>query len=191
VSVSELADVVLEDATEKMDKAVTHARTEFATIRTGRASSAIVEKLTVEVYGAEMKLQDVASFSIGNDVRQLVVSPHDPATMGSIEKAIRNADIGAAPSNDGRTIRLNFPPPTEQRRKELTRVVDKMAEEAKVALRNVRRHSRKELDDLKKNGDLTENDLARAEKELDRLTHLHEAQVDAARVKKVEELLEV
>ena len=188
---SELADVVLEDATEKMDKAVTHARSEFATIRTGRASSAIVEKLTVEVYGAEMKLQEVASFSIGNDVRQLVVSPHDPTTMGAIEKAIRNADIGAAPSNDGRVIRLNFPPPTEQRRKELTRVVDKMAEEAKVALRNVRRHSRKELDDLKKNGDLTENDLARAEKELDRLTHLHETQVDTARAKKVEELLEV
>jgi ribosome recycling factor len=191
VNVSELADVVLEDANDKMDKAVSHARSEFATIRTGRASSAIVEKLTVEAYGAEMKLQDIASFSIGNDVRQLVVSPHDPGTLGAIEKAIRNADVGAAPSNDGRSIRLNFPPPTEQRRKELTRVVDKMAEEGKVAIRNVRRHSRKELEDLKKNGDLTENDLTRAEKELDRLTHLHEGHVEGARAKKVEELLEV
>jgi ribosome recycling factor len=190
VNVSELADVVLEDATEKMDKAVSHARTEFATIRTGRASSALVEKLTVQVYGADMKLQDVASFSIP-EVRQLVIAPHDPATLGAIEKTIRNADLGLAPSNDGRAIRLNFPPPTEQRRKELTRVVDKMAEEAKVAIRNVRRHSRKELDDLKKSGDLTENDLSRAEKELDRLTHLHETLVDGARTKKVEELLEV
>ena len=187
---SELADVVLEDAKEKMDKAVSHARAEFATIRTGRASSALVEKLVVEVYGADMKLQDVASFSIP-EVRQLVISPHDPATLGAMEKVIRNADLGLAPSNDGRSIRLNFPPPTEQRRKELTRVVDKMAEEGKVAMRNVRRHSRKELDDLKKSGDLTENDLARAEKELDRLTHLHESHVDSARAKKIEELLEI
>jgi ribosome recycling factor len=144
----------------------------------------------VEAYGVEMKMQDLASFSIP-EVRQLVISPHDPQTLGAIEKAIRNNDLGLAPSNDGRVIRLNFPPPTEQRRKELTKLVDKMAEEGKVAIRNVRRHGRKELEDLKKQAELTENDFVRAEKELDRVTHLHESMVDSARAKKVEELLEV
>lgn len=187
---SELADLVLEDAREKMDKAVAHARSEFASVRTGRASSSFVEKLTVEAYGVEMKLQELASFAIP-EVRQLIITPHDQTTLGAIEKAIRNADLGLAPSNDGRSIRLNFPPPTEQRRRELTKMVDKMAEEGKVAVRNVRRGGRKELDELKKNGDLTENDLARAEKDLDKLTHGHEAAIDTARAKKVEELLEV
>ncbi len=190
MQVSELADVVLDDAKEKMDKAVSHARSEFATVRTGRANSSLVERITVEAYGAEMKLQELASFSIP-EARQLVISPHDPTTIGAIEKALRNSDLGLAPSNDGRAIRLNFPAPTEQRRRELTKLVDKMAEEAKVAIRNVRRHGRKELDDLKKAGDITENDLARAEKDLDRLTQTHEAGVDAARSKKVDELLEL
>lgn len=190
MQVSELADVVLDDAKDKMDKAVSHARSEFATVRTGRANSSLVEKITVEAYGVEMRLQELASFSIP-EARQLVITPHDPTTLGAIEKAIRNSDLGLAPSNDGRAIRLNFPPPTEQRRKELTRLVDKMAEEAKVAIRNVRRHGRKELDDLKKAADITENDLTRAEKDLDRLTQSHEGDIEAARAKKVEELLEV
>lgn len=187
---SELADVVLDEAKEKMDKAVVHARAEFGGVRTGRASSALVEKLTVEAYGAEMKLQDIASFSVP-EARQLVISPHDPSTLPAVERAIRNSDLGLAPSSDGRVVRLNFPPPTAERRKALTRMVDKMAEEAKVAIRNVRRAARKDLDELKKSGELTENDLARNEKDLDRLTHEHEAAVEAAREKKVEELLEV
>jgi ribosome recycling factor len=187
---SEMSDLVLQEAGEKMAKAVAHARGEFATVRTGRASSALVEKLPVEAYGVEMRLQELASFSIP-EARQLVVTPHDQATMGAIEKAIRNADLGLNPSNDGRSIRLNFPPPTEQRRKELGKLVDSMAEEGKVAIRGVRRASRRELEDFQKEGELSEDDLARAEKELDKLTHQHEAEVDAARAKKIEELLEV
>jgi ribosome recycling factor len=187
---SEMSDLVLQEAAEKMAKAVAHARSEFATVRTGRASSALVEKLPVEAYGVEMRLQELASFSIP-EARQLVVTPHDQATMGAIEKAIRNADLGLNPSNDGRSIRLNFPPPTEQRRKELGRLVDSMAEEGKIAIRGVRRGSRRELEDFQKEGELSEDDLARAEKELDKLTHQHEAEVDAARAKKIEELLEV
>jgi ribosome recycling factor len=187
---SELTDLVLEEAGEKMAKAVHHARAEFATVRTGRASSAFVEKLPVEAYGVEMKLQELASFSIP-EARQLVITPHDQGTMGAVEKAIRNADLGLNPSNDGRSIRLNFPPPTEQRRKELGKMVDAMAEEGKIAIRGVRRQARRELEELQKAGDLSEDELARAEKELDKHTHQHEADVDAARAKKVEELLEV
>jgi ribosome recycling factor len=187
---SEMTDLVLQEAADKMAKAVHHARGEFASVRTGRANSALVEKLVVEAYGVEMRLQELASFSIP-EARQLVITPHDQSTMGAIEKSIRNADLGLNPSNDGRSIRLNFPPPTEQRRKELGKMVDSMAEEGKVAIRGVRRHSRRELEELEKEGELSEDDLARAEKELDKLTHHHEAEVDAARAKKVEELLEV
>lgn len=187
---SEMIDLVLDDASDRMAKAVNHARSEFATVRTGRASSAFVEKLPVEAYGVEMRLQEVASFSIP-EARQLVITPHDQATMGAVEKAIRNADLGLNPSNDGRSIRLNFPPPTEQRRKELGRMVDGMAEDAKIAIRGIRRQARRELEDLEKAGDLSEDELVRAEKGLDKLTQQHEAEVEAARVKKVEELLEV
>jgi ribosome recycling factor len=187
---SEMTELVLQEAADKMGKAVAHARGEFASVRTGRANSALVEKLPVEAYGVEMRLQELASFSIP-EARQLVITPHDQSTMGALEKAIRNADLGLNPSNDGRSIRLNFPPPTEQRRKELSKMVDHMAEDGKVAIRGVRRSSRRELEDLQKSGDLSEDELARAEKELDKLTHQYEAEVEAARVKKVEELLEV
>jgi ribosome recycling factor len=187
---SEMSDLTIEEATEKMARAVAHARTEFSTVRTGRANSALVERLPVEAYGVEMRLQELASFSIP-EARQLVITPHDSATMPAIEKAIRNADLGLNPSNDGRSIRLNFPPPTEQRRKELGKMVDTMAEDGKVAIRGVRRSSRKDLEELQKSGDLSEDELGRAEKELDKFTHQYEAEVDAARAKKVEELLEV
>jgi ribosome recycling factor len=187
---SEMSDLVLEDASEKMARAVAHARQEFGTVRTGRANSALVEKIAVQAYGVEMRLQELASFSVP-EARQLVIAPHDPSTLNAIEKAIRNTDLGLAPSNDGRSIRLNFPPPTEQRRKELGKMVDAMAEEGKIAIRNCRRSARRELEDLQKSGDVSEDDIARAEKELDKLTHRHEADVESARLKKIEELLEV
>lgn len=187
---SELTDLVLEETAEKMARAVTHARSEFASVRTGRASSALVEKLVVEAYGVEMKLQELASFSIPES-RQLLITPHDSTTMGGIEKAIRNSDLGLNPSNDGRSIRLNFPPPTEQRRRELGKIVDTMAEEAKVAVRNLRRAGRREIEELEKSGEISEDELTRAEKDLDKLTHQHEAEIETARSKKVDELLEV
>jgi ribosome recycling factor len=182
---SELTDLVLEESADKMVRAVAHARSEFATVRTGRANSALLERLTVEAYGVEMKMQELASFSVP-EPRQLVVTPHDASTMGAIEKSIRNSDLGLNPSNDGRSIRLNFPPPTEQRRRELGKIVDTMAEEAKVAIRSCRRAARREIEELEKAGDISEDELTRAEKSLDKLT-----QIEAARVKKVEELLEV
>jgi ribosome recycling factor len=185
-----MTELVLQEAAEKMTKAVVYARQEFATVRTGRANPALVEKLVVTAYGVEMRMQELASFSIP-EARQLVIAPHDPTTLNAIEKAIRNADLGLAPSNDGRAIRLNFPPPTEQRRKELGKMVDNMAEEGKIAIRGCRRVARRDLDELLKSGELSEDDIARAEKELDKLTHQYEADVEAARVKKVEELLEV
>jgi ribosome recycling factor len=187
---SELIELVLADAGEKMAKAITHARSEFASVRTGRASSALVEKLTVQADGVEMKMVELCSFSIP-EARQLVITPHDQSTINAVEKAIKIADLGLNPSNDGRSIRLNFPAPTEQRRKELGKMVDAMAEEGKVAIRNCRRAARRELEDLQKAGDLSEDELARGEKDLDKLTHAHEAEVEAARVKKVDELLEV
>ncbi|CAN5215929.1 ribosome recycling factor [soil metagenome] len=186
----ELAQVTLEEATEKMRKAVVHARHEFSTVRTGRASPALVEKLMVDYYGTEVPLQQLAGFSVP-EARLLVVSPFDKGAMGAIEKAIRNSDLGLNPSNDGHVIRLNVPPLTEERRREYVRRVKHMSEEGKVAVRNLRRAARHELDALERDGDLSEDELMRAEKELDRITHAHEAELDQALEHKERELLEV
>ena len=186
---SELTDLVLEETAEKMARAVTHARSEFASVRTGRASSALVEKLVVEAYGVEMKLQELASFSIPES-RQLLITPHDSSTMGGIEKAIRNSDLGLNPSNDGHVIRLSFPPLTAERRQQLVKVVKGMAEEGRVAIRNLRRAARHELEAFDKDGELTHDELARAEKRLDEITHREEAAINAALEVKEQELLE-
>lgn len=187
---SEMIDLILDDAAEKMDAAVTHARREFSGVRTGRASSALVEKLPVEAYGVEMRLQEIASFSVP-EARQLLITPHDPANLGAIEKAIQTSQLGLSPSNDGRTIRLVFPPLTEERRRELVRVVRGMAEEAKNRIRGVRRHARKELEDLVKEGGISEDEIRRAEERLDTITHEHEQKIADAEKHKEEELLEV
>lgn len=187
---SELIDLVLEDAGEKMAKAVTHARQEFSTIRTGRASPALIEKLTVEYYGADVPLQQLASFAVP-EPRLLVVSPHDKGSLNAVEKAIRNSDLGLNPSNDGVVIRLAFPPLTEERRRGLVKKVRDMAEQGKVAVRNARRDARRELDGLAKDGDASEDEVVRAEKELDKATHGHEADIDRAVDQKEAELLEV
>lgn len=187
---SELLDLALSEADDKMQKAVVHAKSEFANVRTGRASSSLIEKLPVEYYGAEVPLQQVAGFSVP-EARMLVVSPFDKGSMGAIEKAIRNSDLGLNPSNDGNVIRLIFPSLTEERRKELVRRVRHQGEEGKVAIRNLRRQARHEFDGLLKDGDISEDELTRAEKELDRLTHAHEAEIDAALQHKEQELLEV
>ncbi len=187
---SEMIDLILEDAADKMDAAVAHARREFSTVRTGRASSALFEKLPVEAYGVEMRMQELASFSVP-EARQLLITPHDPANLGAIEKAIQNAQLGLSPSNDGRTIRLVFPPLTEERRKELVRVVRHMAEEAKNRVRGVRRHARKELDDLTREGGISEDEIRRASERLDEITHEHENRIAEAEKHKEDELLEV
>ena len=187
---SELADLVLEDAKDRMDKAIAHSRTEFASVRSGRAAPQLVERLTVEAYGAEVRLIEIASVSIP-EARQLVVTPHDPANLESVERAIRISDLGISPSNDGRSLRLNFPPLTEERRRELVRVVKKMAEDGRISIRNIRRDARKELEAAEKDHELSADELTRAEKDLDKLTQSSEASVDSALAAKEEELLEV
>ncbi|MGH1505896.1 MAG: ribosome recycling factor [Acidimicrobiales bacterium] len=187
---SEMIELVLDDAKERMDKAVGHARHEFSSIRSGRAAPQLVERLVAEAYGVEMRIIELASISVP-EARQLLVTPHDPATLEAIEKAIRSSDLGLAPSNDGRAIRLNFPPLTEERRKDLVRVVRGLAEDGRIAIRNVRRDGRKELEAAEKDGQLSSDELARAEKDLDKLTQSAESEVDTALSEKEAELLEV
>lgn len=187
---SEIVELVLEDARDRMGKAVAHSRAEFAGVRSGRAAPQLVERLTVEAYGADMRLLELAQISVP-EARQLLITPHDPSLLSGIEKAIRNSDLGLSPSSDGRSVRLNFPPLTEERRRELVRIVKQMAEDGRVAIRRVRRDSRKELEGAEKGGEMSADELQRAEKELDGLTHAHEAEIDAALAAKEQELLEV
>jgi ribosome recycling factor len=186
----DMISMVLDEARDKMAKAVGHARSEFTGVRTGRAAPALVEKLPVDYYGTEVPLQQIAGFTVP-EARMLVISPYDKSALGAIEKAIQQSGLGLAPSNDGTIIRLNFPPLTEERRKELVRLVKHMAEEGRVSIRHARRSARHDLEALEKDGDISADDLARAEKELDKLTHRYEADVDTALEHKEQELLEV
>jgi ribosome recycling factor len=190
MSDDDMIPMVLEEARERMAKAVGHTRSEFSSVRTGRAAPALVEKLVIDYYGTDVPLQQVAGLTVP-EARTLVISPYDKTTLGAIEKAIQQSDLGLSPSNDGQVIRLNFPPLTEERRKELVRVVKHMAEEGRVAIRNLRRAGRHDLEAFEKDGDISADELVRAEKELDKLTHRYEADIDSALEHKEQELLEV
>ncbi len=185
----ELIEAVLEDAGDHMEKAVTHARGEFSGVRTGRATPALVEKLPVDYYGSATPLQQLASFSVP-DARMLMITPFDKGSMGAIERAIQDSNLGLNPSNDGAAIRLAFPPLTEERRKEFVRLVKSKAEDGRNAVRGARRDARKDLESLEKDGDISVDDLRRAEADLDRLTKQHEAEIDEALDAKTVELLE-
>ncbi|MGI9603401.1 MAG: ribosome recycling factor [Acidimicrobiales bacterium] len=187
---AEMIDMILDDGSEKMDAAVARARKEFSGVRTGRANSSLVEKLKVDAYGVEMTMQELASFAVP-EARQLLITAHDPQNVGAIEKAIQNSDLGLSPSNDGKVIRLVFPPLTEERRRELVRVVNNMAEEGKNRVRGVRRSARKDLDDVEGEGGVSEDDIRGATERLDKLTQTHEATIESAREAKETELLEV
>ncbi len=178
----------LDDATIRMDQAVEHVQGEFATIRTGRANPGILHRVTVDYYGSSTPLQQLASFSVP-EPRLLVVSPYDKSSIGNIEKAINAAGLGLNPSSDGNVIRLAFPPLTEERRKELIRVVRNMAEDGRVAVRNIRRHVKDDIEALE--GEISEDDIRRAEKELQDITDGHTARVDELLEHKEQELLEV
>jgi len=183
-------DEQLLDAMDKMAKAVEHAQSQFATVRTGRATPALVEKLLIDYYGSQVPLQQLAGFTVP-EARQLVIKPHDRGAMAAIEKAIRDSDLGVSPNNDGVVIRLNLPPLTEQRRKEYVKVVKGMAEDGRIAVRNVRRDARKHLEAAEKAGDISADDLERAEKDLEKITHEHVDEIDKAFARKEHELLEV
>ena len=184
-----IADVLAETA-EKMHKAVTHSREDFSTIRTGRASPAFVEKLTVDYYGSEVPLQQIAGFSVP-EARTLVIQPYDKSSVGAIEKAIRSSDLGLNPSSDGNVLRLSFPPLTADRRKEYVRMVRAMAEDGRVAIRNLRRAARQQLEALEKDGDMGADELERGVKDLDKLTAAQIADLDVALEHKEQELTEV
>ncbi len=185
-----MIDDTLLDAIDKMAKAVEHAQGQFASVRTGRANPALVEKLLVDYYGSPVPLQQLAGFQVP-EARTLVVKPHDRGALGAIEKSIRESDLGLQPSNDGVVIRIAFPVLTEQRRKEYVKVVKTMAEDAKVAIRNVRRDARKTLETAEKNSEISKDDLERAEKDLEKHTQEHVELVDKALARKEQELLEV
>lgn len=186
----DMISMILDEARDKMAKAVSHTRSEFAGVRTGRAAPALVEKLPVDYYGTEVPLQQLAGFSVP-EARTLVINPYDRGALGAIEKAIQHSDLGLSPNNDGHVVRLNFPPLTAERRKELVRVVKGMAEDGRVRIRQARRGARHDLEALEKDGDISADDLTRAEKELDKATHSYEGEVDKALEHKEQELLEV
>jgi ribosome recycling factor len=179
----------LEDAQGKMQKAVSHLKEEFGSIRTGRATPALVDKLRVDYYGSEVPLQQLAGFTVP-EPRVLVISPYDKGALKAIEKAIQSSDLGVNPSNDGQIVRLTFPELTRERRKDLVKVVKSRAEEGRVAVRNVRRHVRQELEGEEQAGDLSRDELDRIEKELEKLTHDTIAEVDNMLAHKEKELLE-
>ena len=186
----EMREMVVTDCHDKMAKAITHLKEEFSAVRTGRASSSLVEKLRVDYYGSEVPLQQLAGFGVP-EPRVLVITPYDKGAMKAIEKAIQSSDLGITPGNDGTVIRLVFPALTEERRKDLVKVVKQRAEDAKVAVRNIRRQARHELEGLEKDGDLSRDELERAEKELEGFTHKVVADIDELLHHKEQELLEV
>jgi ribosome recycling factor len=183
-------DPKLHNAVERMDKAVAHLQDEFGSIRTGRATPALVDKLKVDYYGSEVPLQQLAGFSVP-EARVLVISPYDKGALKAIEKAIQQSDLGVNPSNDGQIVRLTFPELTQERRKDLVKVVKGRAEEGRVAVRNVRRHARQELEALEHSGEMSRDELDRIEKELEKLTHDKIAEIDTMLAHKEKELLEV
>jgi ribosome recycling factor len=183
-------DETLLDAIEKMDKAVEHVQSQFQTVRTGRAVPALVDKIHIEYYGTPVPLQQLAAIQVP-EARQLLIKPHDASTLGAIERAIRDSDLGVSPNNDGVVIRLNFPALTEERRREYVKVVKHMAEEGRIAIRNIRRDGRKQLETAEKNSEISADELDRAEKELEKITHEHVDKIDAAVGRKEQELLEV
>jgi ribosome recycling factor len=183
-------DETLFEAEEKMEKAVSVARDDFSSIRTGRANPSMFAKILVDYYGAPTPVNQLASFHVA-DARMITLTPYDKSSLGALEKAIRDSDLGVNPTNDGAIIRVVFPQLTEERRKEYIKIARHKAEDGRVAIRNVRRHAKDDLDKLAKDGEAGEDDVARAEKELEKVTHKYVGAVDELLKHKEAELLEV
>ncbi len=179
-----------EDVKAKMDKAVAAMENDFAGIRAGRANPAILDRITVDYYGTATPLAQVGTISVP-DPRMLMIQPWDGSILHDIEKAILASDLGLTPNNDGKAIRLNFPAPTEERRKELTKSVSKRAEEAKVAVRNVRRDAIDAFKAQKKNGEITEDDLKNAETGIQKVTDNAIKEIDELANAKNKEIMEI
>jgi len=183
-------DDTLLEAEEKMEKAVAVARDELGTLRTGRASPQMFARLHVDYYGTPTPIPQMATITVA-EARMAVIKPYDPNQLNAIERAIRDSDLGVNPTNDGMIIRVVFPQLTEERRRELGKVARHKGEEAKVSIRNIRRHAKDALDKMARDGETGEDEVRRAEKELDETTHKYVATVDEVVKHKEAELLEV
>ncbi|HMH41001.1 MAG TPA: ribosome recycling factor [Gaiellaceae bacterium] len=181
------ADQLIEDAQKRMDASVEHTKTEFNTVRTGRASAALLDRVQIEYYGQQTPLKQLATINVP-EPRLLTIQPFDPSSVKAIEKALLESDLGLTPSNDGKVIRLPMPQPTEERRVELVKVVRKIAEEGRVAVRNVRRDTVQHLKDLKEVGS---DDERRAEERVQKLTDGHTKTIDDLLKHKEAEIMEV
>ena len=185
-----MIDETLFEAEEKMEKAVSVAKDDLASIRTGRANPSMFNKILVDYYGAPTPVNQLASFHVA-DARMLTLTPYDKGAMTAIEKAIRDSDLGVNPTNDGNIIRVVFPQLTEERRKEYVKLAKHRAEEARTAIRNVRRHEKGELERLERDGEISQDELRRAEQRLQGITDKYVAEVDTLLQHKERELLEV
>ena len=185
-----MIDETLLETEEKMEKAVSVAKEDMGTLRTGRATPQMFSKIVVDYYGAPTPVNQLASFHVP-EPRMAIITPYDKSALAGIERAIRDSDLGVNPTNDGNIIRVVFPQLTEERRRDLIKVARHKAEEARVAIRNIRRHSKDALDRLARDGEAGEDDVRRAEKELEDITHRYVAQVDELLRHKEAELLEV
>jgi len=183
-------DETLLEADDKMDKAIEVAKEDFATIRTGRANAAMFNKLTVDYYGAQTPLQQLASFQTP-EARTILVSPFDKTTLGAIERTLRDSNLGINPSNDGNVIRIVLPQLTQERRKEYIKLARSKGEDAKISIRSIRRKAKEEIESLVKDGEVGEDDGSRAEKELEAFTKKHVDTVDDLLKHKEAELLDV
>ena len=180
----------LKKAGESMDRRLEHMRKEFSEIRAGRANPAVLDKITVDYYGAPSPIQTIAAVTM-SDARTLVISPWDPQSLKNIEKAILASDLGLPPANDGKVIRLNFPALTEDRRKEITKEVSKFGEDSKIGIRNIRRDANDKCKEMKKNGEMTEDEQKTSEKSVQDLTDKYIKEIDAITAEKQKEVMSI
>ncbi|AQX54076.1 ribosome recycling factor [Priestia flexa] len=185
-----MAKQVLQDAKERMEKALQSYSRELASIRAGRASASLLDRVTVEYYGVPTPINQLAQVSVP-EARMLVIQPYDKSQLGEVEKAIMKSDLGLTPTSDGSIIRLSIPALTEERRKELVKTVKKASEDAKVAVRNIRRDANDDLKKLEKNGEITEDDLRGYSDDIQKLTDDHIAKVDSVTKDKEQEIMAV
>jgi ribosome recycling factor len=184
------ADDILLEAEDKMDKAVEHLKAQFRTVRTGRASAGLVEHLRVDYYGSPTELRQLATITVP-DPLMIIIKPYDPGSVAGIAKGIQASDLGITPAIDGKVIRLAIPPLSEDRRKQLVHQIKEMAEETKVALRNIRRDAIKHVDAEEKAKTMSEDDARKAHEDATELVHSHEKDVDEAIKHKTAEIMEV
>lgn len=181
---------MMNETKERMEKAIGAYQRELATVRAGRANPSLLDKVTVEYYGAQTPLNQIASITVP-EARMLLITPYDKTALGDIEKAIQKADLGVTPSNDGNIIRITIPPLTEERRKELAKLVKKYSEDAKVAVRNIRRDANDDLKKLEKNGEMTEDELRSSTEDVQKLTDEYVSKIDEITKDKEKEIMEV